>query len=59
MNKLTDKEIYDLLQEVILSAGSSFFYSKEYNLIRLNGSFSSDELREVARVMDDVFKKSR
>lgn len=51
---MTNKEINDLFRKVISSNGTEFRFSPETGLFRLNGSFCSDELREIARVLDEV-----
>lgn len=52
---MNDEEIYESFREV---TKSWFSYLGGLNLIKLDGTFSSDELREIARVMDEVFKES-
>lgn len=54
MKKLTNKEIYDLFREVISSNGTDFKFSDKTGMIKLHGAFCSDELREIARVLDEV-----
>lgn len=54
MKKLTHKRIHDLFREVISSNGTDFKFSDETGMIKLHGSFCSDELREIARVLDEV-----
>lgn len=54
MKKLTNKEIHDLFREVVSSNGTDFKFSGETGMIKLHGIFCSDELREIARVLDEV-----
>lgn len=54
MKKLTNKSIHDLFREVISSNGTDFKFSNETGMIKLHGAFCSDELREIARVLDEV-----
>ena len=54
MKKLTNKEILQRFEEVISSNESDFIYNETTNIIHLNGNFCSDELREIARVMDEI-----
>lgn len=55
MKVLTDAEIYDKFREVCPKKSNWISYVKCFNTIRLDGTFASDELREIARVMDEVF----
>lgn len=53
---MTNKEINDAFKEV---TENWFDYFESFGIIKLDGTFCSDELREIARVMDEVFKKTR
>jgi hypothetical protein len=53
MKKWTQEEINKAFENVIKNQG--FCYFKDHNLIKLDGRFASDELREIARVMDDIY----
>ena len=55
MKKLTEEEIEQRFKEVIIKP-NWFSYFKNFNIIRLDGTFASDELREIARVMDEISK---
>lgn len=55
MNKLTNEEIFRLFNEVIkTNKNSCFSFDKKTGLVGLDGDFCSDELREIARVLDEV-----
>lgn len=54
MKKLSNKEIHDLFREVIPNKSNWFYPLSNLNLIKLDGTFCSDELREIARVLDEV-----
>ena len=56
MKTYTDEEIRKRFKEVIPKCYNWHSYSPHFNNIRLNGEFSSDELREIARVMDEIHK---
>lgn len=48
------KPDHDLFKNVISSNGTYFKFYKEFGVIRLNGIFCSDELREIAKVIDTI-----
>lgn len=54
MSKLTEIGIYNKFREVIPVKANWFNYHENFNSIQLDGTFSSDELREIARVMDEI-----
>jgi hypothetical protein len=54
MSKLTEVEIYNKFREVIPVKANWFNYHENFNSIKLDGTFASDELREIARVMDEM-----
>ncbi len=56
MKKLTDIEIYNRFREVCPAKSNWISYYQNLNLIKLDGTFVSDELREIARVMDEIYK---
>lgn len=58
MKKLTDRDIFDKIREVIPFKSNWFNYHANFNTIALDGTFSSDELREIARVLDEVKRAS-
>lgn len=60
MKKPTKSQIVEELNKVV-SPGNKVGWGKvEENLVIIQGGrFSSDELREIARVMDEVFKETR
>lgn len=58
MKELTSQEVCRRFEEVIKSKDAYFMYNETKNLIYLDGNFCSDELREIARVMDEVFKET-
>lgn len=55
MKKLTNEEILKRFIEVIKTdRNSCFSFDMKSGLIDLEGEFCSDELREIARVLDEV-----
>jgi hypothetical protein len=59
MKKYTDKEIYDKFREITPNKANWFSYAKFDNHIRLDGSFASDELREIAKMMDEIKSRTK
>jgi hypothetical protein len=56
--KLTKQDIDKKFIEVIPEESNYFDYFDGMNLIKLDGRFSSDQLREIARVMDKIHHSS-
>lgn len=55
MKKINYDEVYTKFRKVIPNKSNIFDYLGDTNEIKLDGRFSSDELREIARVMDETF----
>jgi adenine-specific DNA methylase len=59
MKRYTDKQIRQKFEEIITECYNWYCYSSYNNSIRLDGGFSSDELREIARTMDEIYKVNK
>jgi hypothetical protein len=54
MKKLTKNQIDKKFRKVIPLESNYFDYFENSNEIKLDGRFASDELREIARIMDEI-----